>query len=149
MRRVVIIIGLTAVLAAGCSTGDSGTTPATGLPENPERCEEADPRVLDFLRTGIVVDEVELPWGFAVKSQDFSDVWIVTAAVEIPGDIDYGTWAIRARVWPESYVGAVSVDEIAMRVSNFGEGTDIVVTNAADGVLSAQSCAIARLELAG
>ncbi|MGI9665538.1 MAG: hypothetical protein ACR2N2_00325 [Acidimicrobiia bacterium] len=152
MRRLVLITALVALLAAACGssdTSDTGTPPDTGLPDSPERCEELDPLVLDHLRSGLIV-EASLPWGFSVKSTDYDDVWIVTAAVEADALTEkaFGTWAIRAGVWPSSYIGTVEVDEIAMRITDFGDGS-IVVTGATDGVLSAQACAQARIEAGG
>jgi hypothetical protein len=131
------------------SSDSSGATLVTAasrnlVPESVDRCEEVDPLVLDYLRGGIVVEGITLPWGFTVKSQDFPDVWMVAVAAENDTDIDYGTWAIRAGTWPTEYVGAVAVDEIAVRVSDWGEGTDVIITPAIDGVRSAGACAIAR-----
>jgi hypothetical protein len=153
MRRVALLLGVLAVTATGCiSSGDSsGATVGTAasgnlVPESVERCEEVDPLVLDYLQGGVVVEGITLPWGFAVKSQDFPDVWMVAAAVENDTDIDFGTWAVRAGTWPTEYIGAVSVDEIAKRVSDWGEGIDIIITPAIDGVRSAGACAIARLD---
>lgn len=152
MRRSVVLLVTLAILVAACSSSDDTSsdlaeaTIGSLVPESPDRCEEADPLVLDYLRSGIVVEGMTMPWGFAVKSQDFPDVWMVAAAVETDTDIDYGTWAIRAGTWPTDYVGAVSVDEIAKRVSDWGEGIDVIITPAIDGVRSAGACAIARLD---
>jgi len=149
MRRVLIYVFVVAMVVAGCSSGESGSTPDTGLPPNVDRCEELDPLVLDFLRSGLTVDDVVLPWGYSVKSTDYADVWIVTAGVESGGELDYGTWAIRAGTWPTDYVGAVTVDEIAAEISDFGANSDIIVTDATNGVYSAVACAIARLDAEG
>lgn len=153
MRRFTLLLVALAVIATACSSSSdsSGATVGTAasgnlVPESVERCEEVDPLVLDYLQGGIVVEGITLPWGFAVKSQDFPDVWMVAAAVENDTDIDYGTWAIRAGAWPTEYIGAVSVDEIAKRVSDWGEGIDVIITPAIDGVRSAGACAIARLD---
>jgi hypothetical protein len=152
MRRSVLLLIALTMVAAGCSSsGDTSSdavdvTVASLVPESVDRCEEVDPLVLDYLTTGIVVDGITLPWGYAVKSGDFPDVWMVAAAVENDTDIDYGTWAIRAGTWPTDYIGAVAVDEIAHRVSDWGEGLDVEITPAVDGVRSAGACAIARLD---
>lgn len=150
MRRLVTVVAALVLVLAACSndSADTGTTPDTGLPDNPDRCEVAPQEVLDYLSTGITSEDVTvpLPWGFTVKSTDYPDVWVVTAGVQIPGDEDFGTWAIRAITWPTDYVGAVAVDEIAKTVSEWGEDTDIIVTNALDGVTSATACAIAKLD---
>jgi hypothetical protein len=153
MRRLTLLLVAVLVVAVGCisssdSGGATGDTDTSGslVPESVERCEEVDPLVLDYLQTGIVVDGVTLPWGFAVKSQDFPDVWMVAAAVKNDTDIDYATWAIRAGTWPTDYVGAVAVDEIAKRLSNWGDDIDVIITPAIDGVRSAGACAIVRLD---
>ncbi len=148
MRRLIFLTAALMLVVAACSTDtiDTGTTPGTGLPEDPERCEVVDQQVLDYLQTGVTVEGIDLPWGFSVKSTDYPDVWIVAAGVVGANDEDYGTWAIRAGNWPTEYVGVVSVDEIAKTISNWGENTDVIVTNATNGILSAQTCAIARLE---
>lgn len=148
MRRMTLLIAALTVVAAACSsdTIDTGTTPGTGLPESPERCEVVDQQVLDYLQTGIVIDGLQLEWGFSVKSTDYPDVWIVAAGVKGPDDEDFATWAIRAGNWPTDYVGVVSVDEIAMTISSWGEQTDVIVTPATSGVKSAESCAIAKLD---
>ena len=153
MRRFALLLVALTVISAGCSSSSDssgeivGTTSSGNLiPESPDRCEEVDPLVLDYLHSGIVVEGITLPWGYAVKSQDFPDVWMVAAAVENDTDIDFGTWAIQAGVWPTEYIGAVAVDEIAKRVSDWGENIDVIITPAIDGVRSAGACAIARLD---
>lgn len=148
MRRLILLIAALLVVVAACSsdTSDTGTTPDTGLPEDPERCEVVDQQVLDYLQTGITVEGLDLPWGFSVKSTDYPDVWIVAAGVTGADDEDFATWAIRAGNWPTDYVGVVSVDEIAMTISSWGEQTDVIITPATSGVRSAETCAIAKLE---
>lgn len=149
MRRLVLIFALVALITAACSSGDSGTPPDTGLPDNPDRCEELDPLVLDHLRSGLTV-EASLPWGFSVKSTDYDDVWIVTAAVD--GDVlaekAFGTWAIRAGVWPSAYEATAEVDEVAKLITDFSDGS-IIVSDSTDGILSAQTCAQVRIEAEG
>ena len=145
MRRLLILIAVFAVLLAACGGDDS--TSDTGPVEDPERCEEADPLVLDHIRSGIVVDGVTIDWGFTVKSADYPDVWIVTAAGE--GEAygeGYGTWAIQAAVWPDQYVATLAVDEVAKAITNFGEESGLIVTPNTDGYRSAQACTIARLD---
>ncbi|MGI9528369.1 MAG: hypothetical protein ACR2NG_01555 [Acidimicrobiia bacterium] len=148
MRRLTLLTAALMLVVAACSTDtiDTGTTPGTGLPESPERCEVVDQQVLDYLQTGITVDDLELVWGFSVQSTDYPDVWIVAAGVQGPNDEDFATWAVRAGNWPTEYVGVVSVDEIAMTISSWGEQVDVIVTPATSGVKSAEACAIARLE---
>lgn len=148
MRRLILLIAALMVVAAACSTDtiDTGTTPGTGLPEDPERCEVVDQQVLDYLETGLTTEGLDLPWGFSVKSTDYPDVWIVAAGVVGPNDEDFATWAVRAGNWPTEYVGVVSVDEIAMTISSWGEQTDVIITSATNGVKSAETCAIAKLD---
>jgi hypothetical protein len=147
MRRLVLLTLMFALVLASCggSSSSGETTTDTGLPENPDRCEEAPRVVRDHLASGFVSTDMTMPWGFGVKSTDYDDVWIVAGAVQGPDDIDYGTWAIRANTWPDTYLGTVSIDVIAMTVSNWGEGTDIIVTQFTDGVKSAGACATAML----
>jgi hypothetical protein len=149
MRRWILVVALMALVVAACSS-DSGSTTDTGPVEGVDRCEELDPLVLDFLRSGLTVD-ASLPWGFSVKSGDYEDVWIVTAAVEadVLDEAAYGTWAIRAGAWPSEYIGAVAVDEIAKQISSFGDDIDVIVSDSTDGVMSVQSCTVARIEAGG
>lgn len=149
MRRIVIVAVAAVLMISGCGGDDTSTTSEPDSPEEAQSCEDLGPLQLDFLRSGIVVDDVTLPWGYAVKSGDYDDVWIVTAGVQIPDDIDYATWAVRAGATPTEYIGAVAVDEIAMRISSFGDESDIIVTSATDGVRFAQACALERLEADG
>ena len=152
MRRIVVVLMMLALLVSACSSsGSDGQTTDTGVPESLDRCEETDPRVLDYLRGGLIVD-ADIPWGFTVRSGDYPDVWIVAAAIDAPdvlNELAYGTWAIRADVWPTSYIGAVAQDEIAMLVSSFGDEADIIVVESTDGVRSAQDCAAARIDATG
>jgi hypothetical protein len=149
MRRTIAMVIAAVMLASGCSTGTSDSPPDTGLPPDTDRCEEVDPLVLDFLRTGITMDGVDLIWGYAVKSTDYADVWIVAAGVEGGDELDYGTWAVRAGTWPTDYSGAVSINELAMTISDWGDQSDIIVTGATNGVYSAEACAIERLDADG
>ena len=146
MRRWVLIVAVLALVGAACGSDDSGTTSDTGLPDNPERCEPAPQEVLDYLSTGLVSDDLSMPWGFAVKSTDYTDVWIVSTGVEAPDDEDIATFAIRAGTWPTDYIGVVAVDELSQTITTWGEGIDVIVTPATDGVMSAEACALARLE---
>lgn len=147
MRRLIVVVALMGLLGSACgSSSDTGTPPDTGLPDSPDRCEPAPQPVLDYLSTGLVIDELTMPWGFAVKSTDYPDVWIVSTGVEGPNDSDIATFAIRAGTWPTEYFGAVAVGEFSQTITNWGENVDIIVTSATDGVTSAEACALARLE---
>lgn len=147
MRRLILVVALVGLFASACSSSsDTGTPPDTGLPDNPDRCEPAPQQVLDYLSTGLVIEDLTMPWGFAVKSTDYPDVWIVSTGVEGPNDSDIATFAIRAGTWPTDYIGTVAVGEFSQTITNWGEGVDIIVTPATDGVMSAEACAIARLE---
>jgi hypothetical protein len=149
MRRLLLVAATLALITSACGDSDSGTTTDTGLPEDPDRCEVVDQQVLDYLSTGLVTDDVSLPWGFSVKSTDYPDVWIIAAGVEDQDQSDYATWAIRAGNWPTEYVGTVAVDELAKLITNWGEGVDVIVTDATNGIKSARACAIARLDAEG
>ena len=144
MRRLVMLIAVLALALGACN---SDSTSDTGPVEGTDRCEEADPLVLDHIRGGLTVDTVTIDWGFTVKSNDYPDVWIVTAAGE--GEAygeGYGTWAIQAAVWPDQYVATLAVDEVAKAITNFGEESGLIVTPNTDGYRSAQACTIARLD---
>jgi hypothetical protein len=151
MRRLILLIPAVAIVAASCGgsgstdTSDSQTT-GTGLPDSPDRCEVADPAVLAYLSDGFISEDFTMPWGFAVKTTDYPDVWIVAGAVQGPNDIDYGTWAIRAGTWPVDFIAAISVDLIAETVSVWGDDTSIEVSEFTDGVRSAGACAIEKLD---
>ena len=147
MRRLILATAVLAMVVAACSSSDdSGSPPDTGLPDSPERCEEAPQQVLDYLATGLVSDDLVIEWGYAVKSTDYTDVWIVTTGIQGPNDQDFATFAIRAGTWPTDYVGAVAVGELSQTISTWGDNVDIIVTSATDGVTSAEACALARLE---
>ena len=146
MRRVILVMAVLMVVAAACSSSDSGSTTDTGLPDDPERCEPAPQAVLDYLQTGLTSDELTIEWGYAVKSTDYEDVWIVTTGIQGPNDQDFATFAIRAGVWPTEYIGAVAVGELSQTISTWGDNIDVIVTTATDDVTSAEACALARLE---
>lgn len=144
MRRLLILIAVFAVAFAACG---GGSTSDTGPAEDTERCEEADPLVLDHIRDGLTVDTVTIEWGFTVKSNDYPDVWILTAAGE--GEAygeGYGTWAVQASAWPDQYVATLAVDEVAKAITDFGEDSGLIVTPNTDGYRSAQACTIERLD---
>lgn len=146
MRRLILMIAVLMAVAGACSSGDSGSTTDTGLPDSPDRCEPAPEAVLDYLQTGLTSDDLVIQWGFAVKSTDYPDVWIVTTGIQGPNDEDFATFAIRAGAWPTEYIGAVAVGELSQTISTWGDDVDVIVTPATDGVTSAEACAIARLE---
>ena len=146
MRRLILMGAVLALVVAACSSSDSDSPPDTGLPDSPDRCEPAPQEVLDYLATGLVSDELAIEWGFAVKSTDYADVWIVSTGIQGPNDQDFATFAIRAGTWPTDYVGVVAVGELSQTISTWGDDVDIIVTSATDGVTSAEACALARLE---
>lgn len=144
MRRVLILIAVLALAVTACSSdGSTDTVPV----EDPERCEELDPLVLDHLRSGLTVDTATLEWGYSVKSNDYPDVWMVTAAGEGESFGEgYGTWAIQAAVWPDQYLATLAVDTVAQAITDFGEDSGLIVTPNTDGFRSVQACTIIRLD---
>lgn len=159
--RVLVSLFITAVLV-GCSTSNSvsGTNPiqTEAIPEtngqtpSPSatetvftRCEYASSSQMEAIQSGIKyisqANEVRLGW--AVKSYDFDNVWMVAAKVYGPG-IETGTgpgiWAIAGDLHNPGMV--LSVDDIAKEFSAFPDAskTDAAITISDDGVKEVIEC---------
>lgn len=155
MRYLVAAVCV-AMLVAACSSSDdsSGTTevtavPATGLPENMDRCEEVPPPVLEFLEGGLLVEDGTLQHGNAVQSNDFGGLVYMVAA-EIHNDFDWdqpgdvAVWGVRyLNIAGEGVAGVVGVQGYYEGFSEYpNTPSDIIVTEFADGVRSAWACSL-------
>ena len=117
------------------------TAPATTVTG---RCEKVSNAVLNAIAEGLTVTGGgTLREGYAVKSKDFSKVYMVAADIQgtgMEGDNEIGVWATN------SLDGAgliLAVDEVAKEFSDWGHGdtTDAHITQSTDGVSEAKECA--------
>ena len=151
--RLFLLVGAFCLVAlaacGGTETVDSddrtespqATAPATTVTG---RCEKVSSAVLNAIAEGLTVTGGgTLRNGYAVKSDDFSKVYMVAADVQgtgMEGDSEIGVWATN------SLDGAgliLAVDGIAKEFSDWGHGdtTDAHITQSSDGVSEAEECA--------
>jgi hypothetical protein len=151
MQRRLLALTCAALVAAcsGTDTVDSNnrteSPEATGSPTTVVgRCEKVSSAVLNAIADGLTVSgSGALRNGYAVKSKDFSKVYMVAADIQgtgMEGDNEIGVWTTN------SLDGAgliLAVDEVAKEFSDWGHGdtTDANITQSSDGVSEAKECA--------
>jgi hypothetical protein len=148
------LAGLTcaALMLAACSgteTAESknGTESpqATGSPTTVVgRCERVSSAVLNAIAEGLTVSgSGTLRNGYAVKSKDFSKVYMVAADIQgvgMEGDGEIGVWATNSL---DGTGLILAVDGLAKEFSDWGDGdtTNANITQSSDGVAEAKECA--------
>jgi hypothetical protein len=150
---VLLLLVCAALLLAACGGTDAAegdnnreeSLPATAAPTTVTgRCELVSSAVLNAIAEGLTVTGGgTLRNGYAVKSDDFSKVYMVAADIQgtgMEGDGEIGVWATN------SLDGAgliFAVDSFAKEFSDWGHGdtTDANITASSDGVAEAKECA--------
>jgi hypothetical protein len=151
--RIRFLVGVVCLLAVascgGTETADSDnrteSPQATGPPTTvPGRCEKVSNAVLNAIAKGLTVTGGgTLRNGYAVKSDDFSKVYMVAADIEgtgMEGNGEVGVWATNSL----DGTGLIfAVDGLAKEFSDWGHGdtTDANITLSSDGVDEAKECA--------
>jgi hypothetical protein len=108
------------------------------------RCEKVSSAVLNAIAEGLTVTGGgTLRNGYAVKSDDFSKVYMVAADIQgagMEGDNEIGVWATKSL---DSAGLIFAVDGVAKEFSDWGHGdtTDAHITQSSDGVSEAEECA--------
>jgi hypothetical protein len=148
------LVALACVLLALAGCGGTETAESDDRTESPQatapattvtgRCEKVSSAVLNAIAEGLTVTGGgTLRNGYAVKSDDFSKVYMVAADIQgtgMEGDSEVGVWATN------SLDGAgliLAVDGLAKEFSDWGHGdtTDANITLSSDGVSEAKDCA--------
>lgn len=124
---------VTAMILAACSATPSPLANATA-----NRCAPAPGALLAAISQGLTVTGGgTLRDGSTVKSNAFSNVWMVAAEIDGPGlegNGDIGIWATN----DTSGAGAIyAVDAVAREFSDWGKGS---ATDADDGASEAKRC---------
>jgi hypothetical protein len=140
------------VVLVGC--GGTETAESDNRTESPQataapttvtgRCEKVSSAVLNAIAEGLTVTGGgTLRNGYAVKSDDFSKVYMVAADIQgtgMEGDNEIGVWATNSL----DGTGLIfAVDGHAKEFSDWGHGdtTDANITQSSDGVSEAKECA--------
>jgi ABC-type glycerol-3-phosphate transport system substrate-binding protein len=149
--RLFLFVGAFCLAIAAC--GGTETAESDNRTESPQatapattvtgRCEKVSSAVLNAIAEGLTVTGGgTLRNGYAVKSDDFSKVYMVAADIQgagMEGDNEIGVWATN------SLDGAgliFAVDGVAKEFSDWGHGdtTDAHITQSSDGVSEAKEC---------
>jgi hypothetical protein len=148
------LAGLTcaALMLAACSgTETAGSNNRTESPQATSppttvvgRCEKISSAVLSAIAEGLTVSgSGTLRNGYAVKSKDFSKVYMVAADIQgigMEGEGEVGVWATNSL----DGTGLVfAVDGLAKEFTDWGHGdtTDAHITQSSDGVDEVKECA--------
>jgi hypothetical protein len=108
------------------------------------RCEKVSSAVLNAIAEGLTVTGGgTLRGGYAVKSKDFSKVYMVAADIQgtgMEGNSEVGVWATNSL---DGTSLIFAVDGLAKEFSDWGHGdtTDANITLSSDGVSEAKECA--------
>jgi hypothetical protein len=151
--RIRFMVGAVCILAmVGCGgTDTAGGGNRTQSPQSTAspttvtgRCELVSSAVLNAIAEGLTVTGGgTLRNGYAVKSDDFSKVYMVAADIQgtgMEGDGEVGVWATNSL----DGTGLIfAVDSFAKKFSDWGHGdtTDAHIIPSSDGVSEAKECA--------
>lgn len=152
MRHRLLALTCAALVLAACSGTE--TAESNNRTESPEatgppttvvgRCERVSSAVLNAIAEGLTVSgSGTLRNGYAVKSKDFSRVYMVAADIQgvgMEGEGEVGVWATNSL----DGTGLIfAVDGLAKEFSDWGHGdeTDANITQSSDGVSEAKECA--------
>jgi hypothetical protein len=119
---------------------------STNVPTaTPSRCVVASPGQMEAIRSGVksIQESNNVETGWAVKSNDFKNVWMVAAEITGPNLEDVtsiGVWAISGD--PGSPGMILSVNGFAKEFTPYPDAseTDANITIADDGVRQAEQC---------
>jgi hypothetical protein len=152
MRSRLIGLACAALLLTAC--GGTGTVDSGNRTESPQataaattvtgRCEKVSSAVLNAIAEGLTVTGGgTLRNGYAVKSDDFTKVYMVAADIQgtgMEGDGEVGVWATNSL---DGGGLIFAVDGLAKEFSDWGHGdtTDAHITQSSDGVAEAKECA--------
>jgi hypothetical protein len=141
-----------ALMVAAC--GGTETADSDNRTESPQataapttvtgRCEKVSSAVLNAIAEGLTVTGGgTLRGGYAVKSKDFSKVYMVAADIQgtaMEGNGEIGVWATNSL---DGTGLILAVDGLAKEFSDWGHGdtTDANITQSSDGVSEARECA--------
>jgi hypothetical protein len=150
---VLLLLACAALMLAACGGTDAAESDnnreespqATAAPTTVTgRCKLVSSAVLNAIAEGLTVTGGgTLRNGYAVKSDDFSKVYMVAADIQgtdMEGDGEIGVWATNSL----DGTGLIyAVDSLAKEFSDWGHGdtTDANITASSDGVAEAKECA--------
>ena len=153
MMRMRLMIGVACVLTmVGCGGTDATDSDnRTQSPQKPAapttvvgRCEKVSSALLNAIAEGLIVSGGgTLREGYAVKSKDFNQVYMVAADIQgtgMEGNSEIGVWATNSL---DGSGLILAVDGLAKEFSDWGHGdtTDAHITQSSDGVSEAKECA--------
>lgn len=151
-------LGATVLLAAGCSSTDSYTSPEpnTGATTTPaggplsfsptpgsttspsDRCQPVDSGLLSYLSSKAAIgNTLTLTRGVAVKSRSFGSIYMVAATA---GAGTSGVWAVTELSGQPTDVWAVDPGARSLTTWPDGASADPPITDSDDGVGLASSC---------
>jgi len=138
MPKTPVLLALLIMTLAGIACSTSAIS---------SRCVPATQQQLQRIRVGVKAIETtnDVLSGFAVKSNDYNNVWFVAAKIHgtgIESNIPPGVWALNGD--PEdTAAGAMSVNGYALSFSNWADGpkSDAKTTMSSDGAQEAYDCA--------
>ena len=151
MRTRLMVLACAVIMLTACNGTETvesddrtespqATAPATTVTG---RCEKVSNAVLNAIAKGLTVTGGgTLRNGYAVKSDDFSKVYMVAADIQgvgMEGDNEIGVWATNSL----DGTGLIfAVDGVAKEFSDWGHGdtTDANITQSSDGVSEAEEC---------
>jgi hypothetical protein len=138
-RTLALAILAIAVLVAGCS--DSVSDEA--IESVSERCEVVPQETLEFIATGLTVENGTLRDGAGVKSDYGPDLWMVAAEVDgvgFEGDGDHAVWAVLTGLEADQVEALAAVDEYTKEISSWRDDRGNDISGLVDGVSASLAC---------
>ena len=130
------------LLAGACSSGVSDEAAEEVL----ARCESVSQATLDYIETGLTIDNGTLSNAAAVNSDYGETLWVIGAQFNgdgFEGEKYIGIWAVVDGIEVSEITRMAAVDVFTKGISTWGEdfGTDLALI---DGVSAAGTCVIAK-----
>ena len=140
--RILIAVVTMALLSGACSSGVSDEAAEEIL----ARCEPVPQATLDYIETGLTVDNGTLSNAAAVDSDFGPTVWVIGAQFNgdgFEGDKYLAIWAVVDGIEVSEITKMAAADDFTKGISTWGEdfGTDLALI---DGVSAAGACVIAN-----
>ncbi|RLE26483.1 MAG: hypothetical protein DRJ50_00810 [Actinobacteria bacterium] len=140
--RILIAVLAMAVLVGACSSGVSDEAAEDVL----ARCESVPQATLDYIETGLTIDNGTLSNAAAVDSDYGPTLWVIAAQFNgegFEGDRYLGIWALVDGIEVSEITRIAAADDFTKGISTWGEdfGTDLALI---DGVSAAGACVIAN-----
>jgi hypothetical protein len=144
MNTARTITAIAMLLAAALVlTACSDTVSDEALETVSERCKAVSQETLDFIATGLTIENGTLRDGAGVKSDYGPDLWMVAAELDgvgFEGDGDLAVWALITGLEVDQIEAIAAADDFTREASTWGDDLGSDISSLVDGVSASLAC---------